>query len=184
MFREMTKFRQMLYLTLGVLTGAVVGCNAPLPTASDSTPTTTVVGQVGSDLKGRGKLGDGGSLGSLSCADSGSVSKNIGTGGGTISLGGVTLSIPSHSLRKLTKIVLVPIPGAGPQVQFFPEGLVFNPDKLPRLTMNTDCIGNPVHPVIVYTNDAGKILETERSYPDKHSVWADIKHFSRYAVAW
>ena len=180
-FPKLFAIRSAVALLLTASTVAVVACDGALPTAPTATPAVTLVGEPGAYALGADL---GGLVTGLTCAINGSVSKLIGPEGGTISLGGITLDIPSHSLSKLTTIILVPIPGAAPQVQFFPEGLVFNEGRLPRLSFNTDCIGNPANPVIVYTDNTGKILEKLNSYSNGHSVWANIKHFSRYAVDW
>lgn len=70
-------------------------------------------------------------------------------------------------------------------VQFFPEGLVFAAPAPPTLTVNTNCVGNPDKASIVYTDDAGNVLERFKTKTTTDSsISAVIHHFSRYAIAW
>jgi hypothetical protein len=109
----------------------------------------------------------------------------IGPNGGTLTVGGNSLVVPKHALSDLVHIVMKAEPGKTVAVDFFPEGLVFSPNAYPTLTLNTDCIGNPANAYIVYTDAAGHVLERlPVTHRDRHTVSAQIHHFSRYAVAW
>jgi hypothetical protein len=175
---ERTVFRKSYRLILGLLAVAVVGCNSPVPT--ESSTAWTPVGGSTSDLKLNLPLPP-----VLGCLLGGPISLDIGPQGGTISLGAATLSIPAHALLQQTHILMLPALGNTIAVQFFPEGLLFNKNApAPTLTFNTDCIGNPATAYIVYTDDAGNILERLPSTRTAHGVSAQIHHFSRYAVAW
>lgn len=115
----------------------------------------------------------------------GGVAVDIGPQGGEITLCGNTLKIPTHSLNSMTHIVMLPVLGTPGAVQFFPEGLVFNNDKWPELTLSTDPVGNPKNAYIVYTDNQGNVLEKlPTTWGGEHYVTSKIHHFSRYAVAW
>lgn len=115
----------------------------------------------------------------------GGVSVDIGPKGGEITLCGNTLKIPTHSLKSVTHIVMLPVLGTPGAVQFFPEGLVFAKDREAELTLNTDPVGNPKNAYIVYTDNKGNVLEKlKTTWGGEHYVTSEIKHFSRYAVAW
>ncbi|HEY3934248.1 MAG TPA: hypothetical protein VGL65_06470 [Gemmatimonadales bacterium] len=175
---------------LAVAALLVTGCGGPLPTAPSAPasqaasaapkPSDNLVLSIPLPT-----LRLPGPLASLGCALEGSVGVDIGPNGGTITLGATSLVIPKHALSQLTHIVMLPALGKTVAVQFFPEGLTFSSNAPPTLTFNTDCIGNPSNDQIVYTDDAGNILErlttTSRT---AHTISAQIHHFSRYAVAW
>lgn len=198
-----TKSRGMLrtagWLMLGLVAVTVAACSGALPT---SAVTDTAVlhkyargyapADRGSNSGNGSNSGDGSNSGNgsnwqgpaVACADTGTISQRINWGnGGTLSLGGTTLTFPGRSLQNVT-VTMVLLPGTA-SVQFFPEGLVFPVGAQPTLTINTDCIGDPTTSDIVYTDNSGLILQTNPSYHvDSHSVSAQIAHFSRYAVDW
>lgn len=185
-------FTKKMRIALGVLMLAVVGCNAPLPTDSALPANSTAAAPAGisQNLTLGLPLPKVPSLplpilNRILCALPDTIGVDVGPSGGTITLGGSSLVIPAHSLTRLTHILMLPALGTPGAVQFFPEGLLFNPAAPPTLTLNTDCVGNPANPYIVYTDDAGHVLErltTTATTP--HSVSAEIHHFSRYAVGW
>lgn len=178
---------------LAVAALLVAGCGGPLPTAP-SAPAAPASQAARTAPKPSENLTLSiplptlrlpGPLTSLGCALSGSIGVDIGPDGGTVTLGATSLVIPKYALSQLTHIVALPSLGNTIAVQYFPEGLQFSPAAPPTLTFNTDCIGNPANAQIVYTDDAGNILErlttTSRT---AHTISAQIHHFSRYAVAW
>jgi hypothetical protein len=170
-------FRKTWSLMVGLLAVVVVGCSGPLPTAPAAPASTVVATPPPSQLLG---------LPSLSCL-LGDVLNVLGIGpnGGTLTVGGNSLVVPKGALSGIVNIVMKSDPGNTVAVDFFPEGLVFSPNALPTLTLNTDCIGNPPNAYIVYTDAAGNVLERlPTTHRDRHTVSAQIHHFSRYAVAW
>lgn len=113
----------------------------------------------------------------------------VGPAGGTLVIGPHRLAIPAGALSRTVTII-----GEAPvdtvvSVRFQPEGLTFDPSHLPRLTLDySHCtlVSNLVPKQIVYTTDALSILNLLPSIDDllHRQVSANIKHFSRYAVAW
>ena len=74
-------------------------------------------------------------------------------------------------------------------VRFKPEGLQFNSKAPPRLTLDYGAcplVSKLLPRQIVYTDEKLSILELLLSLDDllRHHVSANVKHFSRYAVAW
>jgi hypothetical protein len=188
-------FTNKMRIGLGVLALAVLGCNSPLPTDSalpvaNSANVPAGVSQNLTLAIPLPKLPQlpipivGPIVNQIVCALPDTIGVDIGPDGGTISIGGSSLVVPAHSLPKKVHIKMRPAHGKA-AVHFAPEGLKFNPDAEPTLTLNTDCAGNPANPYIVYTDDYGNVLErlttTGRT---GHTVSAKIKHFSRYAVGW
>lgn len=184
-------FKKQMRVAIGVLMLAVAGCNSPLPMDSAlpaaGTAAPSGVSQnltLGLSLPKLPKLPLP-ILNQILCALPDTIGVDVGPGGGTISLGGNSLVIPSHSLRQVTHIVMLPAIATPGAVKFLPEGLQFDPAAPPTLTLNTDCVGNPANPYIVYTDDAGNVLERlATTSVTPHTVSAQLHHFSRYAVGW
>lgn len=139
------------------------------------------------DGLGRG----GGPLGKLlTCGPQryASASKVIGKKGGTLRIGDHTFEVPRGALDRNVRITGVAPRGNVVQVSFAPEGLKFNKKHEPKLTLdysNCGLVRNLLPKRIAYTNDRLDILSILLSVDDllHHRVSANIKHFSRYAVA-
>jgi hypothetical protein len=114
-----------------------------------------------------------------------SVTKVVGTAGGTIVVGTHKLVIPAGALTRNYTIRAEQIPNRVNSVRFSPEGLQFaRPAKLTLSYAN--CSPLLVLKRIVYTNELLRILELIPSIDNlkTKTVTGDIRHFSRYAVAW
>ncbi len=74
------------------------------------------------------------------------------------------------------------------EAKFRPHGLVFNRRTAPKLTLSyKHCDGLQLMPNrIVYVDDWYRIIEypLSRNVADDGVVWAWIKHFSSYVVAY
>lgn len=117
-----------------------------------------------------------------------SASKVIGRNGGTIYVGKHKFVVPRGALRSRVRITAVAPAGNVVSVRFAPEGLKFNRRHQPTLTLDYgDCglVRNLLPKHIAYTDEGLNILDILGSVDNilKHQVSADIKHFSRYAVA-
>ena len=113
----------------------------------------------------------------------------VGPAGGVITMGKHKLVIPAGALSSPVRII-----GSAPvdnvvSVQFQPEGLQFNPNHLPQLTL--DYSACPIVPVllpkrIAYTDSKLNILSYLLSVDNllTRRVTGQVHHFSRYAIAW
>ena len=113
----------------------------------------------------------------------------VGSAGGVITMGKHKLVIPAGALSRPVRII-----GSAPvdkvvSVQFQPEGLQFNPNHLPQLTL--DYSACPIVPVllpkrIAYTDSKLNILSYLLSIDNllTRRVTGQVHHFSRYAIAW
>ncbi|HKV50638.1 MAG TPA: hypothetical protein VJO52_05490 [Gemmatimonadaceae bacterium] len=113
----------------------------------------------------------------------------VGRAGGVIRMGRHQLVIPAGALASPVRII-----GSAPvdhvvSVEFQPEGLQFNPQHLPELTL--DYSACPLVPVllpkrIAYTDEKLNILSYLLSIDNllQRRVSGRVHHFSRYAVAW
>ena len=114
-----------------------------------------------------------------------SVTKVVGPAGGTIVVGTHRLVIPSDALAGNYTIRAEQVTGRVNSVRFSPEGLKFaRPAKLTLSYGN--CSPLMLLKRVVYTNELLRILELIPSLDDLRgkTVTGDIRHFSRYAVAW
>lgn len=114
-----------------------------------------------------------------------SDTETIGSEGGIITVGKVSLLIPRGALSQRVKITAEQIRGKTNSVRFSPEGLKFASPAV--LTINYDnCALVLVQKKIVYTDEQLKVLQVLRSLDlfRAKSVSAPIDHFSRYAVAY
>ena len=122
----------------------------------------------------------------LSCATPGygSVTKTIGTAGGSLSVGPHKFVIPPNALSKSTAITMSAPKGNYIEVKFQPEGLVFRTET--ALTMSyRDCGILVLNPKVTYVDDNHNILEVVLSVPNLlgKTVTGKVKHFSGYAVS-
>ena len=128
--------------------------------------------------------------GLLTCAPQSyaSASKVIGPDGGTLVVGKHTFVVPQGALKDNVLITAEAPEGNVVSVRFGPEGLKFNSRHQPTLTLDySDCglLVNLLPKRIAYTSDELSILDLLPSVDDllHERVSANIKHFSRYAIA-
>ena len=110
--------------------------------------------------------------------------EQIGTRGGRVTVGGVSLLVPAGALSRTVAITAHTLPKTSASVQFLPEGLQF---AVPAtLTMNYTKCDTPLLGVTVVYVKADTITEVEPSnnHPLLKFVSASIKHFSSYAIAY
>jgi hypothetical protein len=176
-------------IALAVLALSIGACNSVVPdveTPAATNPSPLLAPMPNSNLALGVNLGIVNKLlPGLACLLPDTLAVDVGPAGGTITLGASKLVIPAGSLTSIAHIIMLPALGNTVAVQFFPEGLVFNASHRPTLTLNTDCIGNPANAYIEFTDNQGHVQEIETTTGrTAHTVSAEIKHFSRYAVAW
>jgi hypothetical protein len=113
----------------------------------------------------------------------------VGPAGGVITMGKHTLVIPAGAVSSPVRIIGSAPVGNVVSVQFQPEGLQFNPNHLPKLTL--DYSACPLVPVllpkrIAYTDSKLNILSYLLSIDNllTRRVTGQVHHFSRYAIAW
>ena len=116
-----------------------------------------------------------------------SESRWIGFGGGSISVGPHTLTIPAGALSRNVWITAEIISDDVNSIRFSPEGLEFS--RKATLSMsyaNCDIVGILLPKQIVYTTEGLRILELIPSLDDllRRRTTGRIDHFSRYAVGW
>jgi hypothetical protein len=114
-----------------------------------------------------------------------SVTKVIGPKGGTIAVGTHSLTIPAGALKRNHTIRAEQVRHRVNSVRFSPEGLTFA--KPAKLTMSyKNCSPLLLLKRVVYTDELLRILELIPSLDNlrNKTVTGDIRHFSRYAVAW
>jgi hypothetical protein len=116
------------------------------------------------------------------------VSKLIGPQGGLIQAGAHKFQVPNGSLSASVWITMEVLPVPAAVVDFSPAGLRFNATgRPPRLTLDLkSCAVPPLGGLdIIFITDELDILERLRSDWDSKnkSLSADVRHFSRYAVA-
>ena len=114
-----------------------------------------------------------------------SVTKVVGTAGGTIVVGTHRLVIPAGALTRNYTIRAEQVRHRVNSVRFSPEGLKFA--KPGKLTLSyANCSPLLLLKRVVYTDELLRILELIPSLDDLRTktVTGDIRHFSRYAVAW
>ena len=113
------------------------------------------------------------------------VTKVVGPAGGTIVVGTHRLVIPAGALARNYTIRAEQVPNRVNSVRFAPEGLKFA--KPAKLTLSySNCSPLLLVKRVVYTDELLRILELIPSLDNlkSKSVTGDIRHFSRYAVAW
>jgi hypothetical protein len=113
------------------------------------------------------------------------VTKVVGPAGGTIVVGSHRLVIPAGALARNHTIRAEQVTGRVNSVRFAPEGLKFA--RPARLTLSySNCSSLLLLKRVVYTDELLRILELIPSLDNlkTRTVTGDIRHFSRYAVAW
>jgi hypothetical protein len=178
----------MTALVLAVVLAAGVSCTSDdaLGPSQPSTPTQMTADDQQSLLLG-GVLDGVKSLSLLSCSQQPYVvvTKVVGTAGGTIVIGTHKLVIPAGALTRNYTIRAEQVPNRVNSVRFAPEGLKFA--KPAKLTLSySNCSPLLLLKRVVYTDELLRILELIPSLDNlsTKTVTGDIRHFSRYAVAW
>jgi len=110
----------------------------------------------------------------------------IGSAGGVVDVGPHRLVIPKGAVSQPITITGEVVSGNVNSVRFSPEGLKFA--KTAALTMsyrNCGGIGMLLPKKIAYTDELLNLLEILKSVDlsDQKMVTGDLKHFSRYAIA-
>jgi hypothetical protein len=111
----------------------------------------------------------------------------LGTAGGSVSVGPHTLVVPAGALSEPVTISAENISDNVNSVRFSPEGLQFQ--KAASLTMsysNCSGLGMLLPKKVAYTTELLSILELLQSVDlaGQKKVTGQLKHFSRYAVAY
>ena len=175
--------RSLLLAAFIVLAGA--SCNSALTPTGVSAPDVP----VSSSLVGGVLQPALSSLLSCPAQPVAADTEAIGPLGGTLAIGPHRLVIPAGALDSTVTIIGVAPSDHVVSVEFQPEGLRFDPEHLPRLTLDYSQCGlvqNLLPKRIAYTTDGLQILELLPSLDDllHERVSANVHHFSRYAVAW
>jgi hypothetical protein len=119
-----------------------------------------------------------------------STTKWVGPRGGTLYVGPHKFVIPRGALKTYVKITAEAPADTVVSVRFQPEGLKFDKDHPARLTLDYNaCEVSKQHlpSQIAYTDDSLKVIEilSGTAVDKRHrTVTADVKHFSRYALAY
>jgi hypothetical protein len=113
------------------------------------------------------------------------TTQTVGPDGGVIVVGTHRLSIPAGALDNRVTIKAEQVPGRVNSVRFSPEGLRFKKNAQVTLSYK-NCSPLLLLKRVVYIDELLRILELLSSSDDRinKTVTGDIKHFSRYAVAW
>jgi hypothetical protein len=189
---RMTRWpRRMTALFLAAVLAAGVSCTSddslgPSAPAGPSTSVTETQGQQ-SDLLLGGLLNTLQNLNLLSCSPQPYASRTqvVGANGGTILVGTHKLVIPAGALSQNYTIRAEQVTHRVNSVRFSPEGLRFA--KPAKLTLSySNCSPLLLLKRVVYTDELLRILELIPSLDNLRTktVTGDIRHFSRYAVAW
>lgn len=182
--------RRMTALFLAAVLAAGVSCTSDdsLGPSAPAAPSgmTELEGQR-SELLLDGILNTLKDLHLLSCSPQPYVSTTqvVGTNGGTIYVGTHKLVIPAGALSRSYTIRAEQVTSRVNSVRFSPEGLQFA--KLAKLTLSySNCSPLLLLKRVVYTDELLRILELIPSLDNirTQTVTGDIRHFSRYAVAW
>jgi len=116
-----------------------------------------------------------------------SVTQTIGPDGGTIQVGPHTFTVPAGALDTAVAITAVTPSDTVNQIQFQPEGLVFNGYTTVVMSYaNCNLLGSFLPKRIAYTSSDGVILDYLPSLDNffSQTVRGKVQHFSEYAIAW
>ena len=116
-----------------------------------------------------------------------SVTQTIGPEGGTIQVGPHTFEVPAGALDSAVAITAVTPSDTINQIQFQPEGLVFNGYATVWMSYaNCNLLGSLLPKRIAYTSSDGVILDYLPSLDNgfTQTVRGKVQHFSEYAIAW
>lgn len=178
--------RRRLVQVLGVpalLAGAMVLGSCDRSPLAPVAPAAQPVPDVRSDWFGSGLL----HLLTCSPLPYDSTSQVIGPGGGTLTVGPHTFTVPAGALAAPTLITAVVDPDSVNAIRFSPQGLVFQqPTQLVMSYANCGLLGLLVPKRIAYTIDDLQILEILPSLDNvfNRTVTGQVSHFSQYAIAW
>ncbi len=182
--------RRMTALFLAAVLAAGVSCTAddslgPSAPASPSAMAQTDGQQSGLIIDGL--VNNLKNLHLLSCSPQPYASRTqvVGRNGGTINVGTHRLVIPAGALQRDYTIRAEQVTHRVNSVRFSPEGLTFA--RPAKLTLSySNCSPLLLLKRIVYTDELLRILELLPSVDNLRTktVTGDIRHFSRYAVAW
>jgi len=158
---------------------AGLSCGDNLPTASPTpSPSPLLIGDL---LSG---------VGLLKCTPLpyASASKVIGPAGGSLQVGPHVLRIPAGALSRAVTIRAEAPSDVVNSVRLYPEGLQFGGTGA-SLTMsyaNCNLLGRILPKRIAYTTEGLQILSYLLSLDNllQKNVTGQLRHFSRYAVAW
>jgi len=182
--------RRMSALFLAVVLLAGVSCTPDEslgPSAPEAPLSMVQADGQQSDLLLGGLLNTLKDLRLLSCSPQPYVSRTqvVGPNGGTILVGTHKLVIPAGALSRDYTIRAEQVTHRVNSVRFSPEGLKFA--KPAKLTLSySNCSALLLLKRVVYTDELLRILELIPSFDNLRTktVTGDIRHFSRYAVAW
>ncbi len=171
----MKNVRLLRAALLGAVALVAVSCADP------TTPVPQLRGDLFGDLK---QL-----TGLLQCTPLpyDSVTEIIGPEGGTIQVGPHTFTVPAGALDTAVAITAVTPSDTVNQIQFQPEGLVFNGFTTLRMSYaNCNLLGSLEPLRIAYTSSDGVILDYLPSLDNDftQTVRGKLQHFSEYAIAW
>jgi hypothetical protein len=181
-----SRLRTITTFLLAIVMAVGVSCTSGEPLGPSSSHNSRIGGVEGtSHLLVGPWLED--LTGLLSCSPQQyvSVSEVIGPDGGTIVVGTHSLTIPAGALAEQRTIQAEQVSGWVNSVRFSPEGLRFA--KPATLSLGyANCSPLIVANKVVYTDELLHILELLPSVddPETRTVIGEIRHFSRYAVAW
>ena len=182
--------RRMSALFLAVVLLAGVSCTSDEslgPSAPEVSPSMVQANGEQSEILLGGVLDLLKNLHLLSCSPQPYVSRTqvVGANGGTILVGTHKLVIPAGALSRDYTIRAEQVTHRVNSVRFSPEGLKFA--KPAKLTLSySNCSPLLLLKRVVYTDELLRILELIPSLDNLRTktVTGDIRHFSRYAVAW
>ena len=159
---------------LGVVLG-LVGCAGDSPTPLE--PPAASLGLAGGNIQ----------LLTCSPLPYAKSSASIGSEGGTLVFGPHTLVVPRGALANRVTITAEVIPDSVNSVRFSPEGLQFAKSAALSLSYsNCFGMGMQLPKQVAYTSESLSILELLQSVDSlaQRRVVGQLKHFSRYAVAY
>ena len=182
--------RRMTALFLAAVLAAGVSCTSDDslgPSAPAGSSTMTEIQGQQSDLLLGGILNTVTNLHLLSCSPQPYASRTqvVGVNGGTIYVGTHKLVIPAGALSRNYTLRAEQVTNRVNSVRFSPDGLRFA--KPAKLTLSySNCSPLLLLKRVVYTDELLRILELIPSLDNLRTktVTGDIRHFSRYAVAW
>jgi hypothetical protein len=175
------KLRRFMSFVLAAVLVSLAGlsCGDNLPTASPTPSSSPLL--VGDLLSATGLL-------KCTPLPYASASKVIGPAGGTLQVGPHVLRIPAGALSRSVTIRAESPSDVVNSVRLYPEGLQFGGSGA-SLTMsyaNCNLLGRILPKRIAYTSEGLQILSYLLSLDNvlQKSVTGQLRHFSRYAVAW
>jgi hypothetical protein len=176
-----------LFLAVVLLAGVSCTSDDSLGPSAPEAPPSMVQTDGQQDLLLGGLLTTLKNLTLLSCSPQPYVSRTqvVGVNGGTILVGTHKLVIPAGALSRDYTIRAEQVTHRVNSVRFSPEGLKFA--KPAKLTLSySNCSPLLLLKRVVYTDELLRILELIPSLDNirTKTVTGDIRHFSRYAVAW